>query len=132
MSNFNDDALLKGQHALQKIDDLMSKADNVVHRWLRLRKKTIDHMKSSLLHIAELYALDIITLESAMQSVQSYLGMTVHCKAHTVRRWIEDHIVFVRGGIPAAEGEIVYEYVSQRDQLAARSSPEEALYHCTA
>lgn len=99
---------------------------------LRLRKKTIDHMKSSLLHIAELYALDIITLESAMQSVQSYLGMTVHCKAHTVRRWIEDHIVFVRGGIPAAEGEIVYEYVSQRDQLAARSSPEEALYHCTA
>lgn len=75
---------------------------------LRLRKKTITHIKSSLLHIAELYALDAITLESAMQSVQSYLGMTVHCHAHNLRRWIEENIVFVRGGLPAAEGEFAY------------------------
>lgn len=49
MSNFNDDALLKGQHALQKIDDLMSKADNVVHRWPRLHRNIYGERLFSLL-----------------------------------------------------------------------------------
>ena len=40
MSNFNDDAVLKGQFALQKIDDLLNRVDDVVGRWPRLYKNS--------------------------------------------------------------------------------------------
>jgi hypothetical protein len=40
MSNFNDDALLSGQFALQKIDDLLNRVDGVVGRWPRLHRNT--------------------------------------------------------------------------------------------
>lgn len=40
MSNFNDDALLNGQFALQKIDDLLNRVDGVVNRWPRLYKNS--------------------------------------------------------------------------------------------
>lgn len=33
MSNFHDDALLNGQFALQKINDLLNRVDGVVNRW---------------------------------------------------------------------------------------------------
>lgn len=49
MSNFNDDALLNGQYALQKIDDLMNKADAVVHRWPRLHRNIYGERLYSLL-----------------------------------------------------------------------------------
>lgn len=40
MSNFNDDSLLNGQYALQKVDDLIGKLDDVVSRWPRLHRNT--------------------------------------------------------------------------------------------
>lgn len=63
---------------------------------LRLRKKTIRHIKSCLMRIAELYAGGSIRYESAMQSIQSYIGMTTNCNAHNLRKWIEDNISLQR------------------------------------
>ena len=63
---------------------------------MRLRKKTIRHIKSCLKHISELYAAGSIGYDSAMQSLQSYMGMTVNCNAHSVRLWIERNIAFQR------------------------------------
>lgn len=63
---------------------------------MRLRKKTIQHIKSCLMHIAGLYAQGAIRYESAMQSIQSYIGMTVNCNAHNLRLWIEDNISLQR------------------------------------
>lgn len=76
---------------------------------LRLRKKGTKHIKSSLKHIAELYALGVIDLDCALQTVNSYMGMTRHCNGYNLCRWIAENIVFVRGG--QAEGEIVYEQI---------------------
>lgn len=79
---------------------------------LRLRKKTTKHVKRVLKHIAELYAAGEIELDYALQVVNSYMGMTTYCNGYNLRRWIEDNVVFVRGGKSAAEGKIVYEQVT--------------------
>lgn len=79
---------------------------------LRLRKKTAKHIKSSLKHIAELYGQGAISFDRALDTVRSYIGMTKHCNGYNMRRWIEDNIVFIRGGPSAAEGKIVYEQVA--------------------
>ena len=76
---------------------------------LRLRKKTTKHIKHALKYIAQLYAMGLIDLDSALFTVNSYMGMTEHCSAYNLRRWIEENIVLVRGGSP--EGEIVYEQI---------------------
>lgn len=74
---------------------------------LRLRKKTTKHIKHALRYVEELYALGAIDLDSALQTVNSYMGMTEHCNGYSLRRWIEENIVFVRGG--QSEGAIIYE-----------------------
>lgn len=51
-------------------------------------------MKRALLHTAELYADGIIEIDNAMDTVNSYMGMTEHCNGYNLRRWIEDNIVF--------------------------------------
>lgn len=79
---------------------------------LRLRKKTTKHIKSSLRHIAELYGQGAIGLDKALETVRCYIGMTKRCNGYNLRRWIEENIVFVRGGPSAAEGKIVYEQVA--------------------
>lgn len=79
---------------------------------LRLRKKTTKHIKFSLKHIAELYGQGAISFDRALDTVRSYIGMTKHCNGYNMRRWIEDNIVFIRGGPSAAEGKIVYEQVA--------------------
>lgn len=63
---------------------------------LRLRKKTTKHMKKSLLHVAEMYAIGAIDLDSAMATRQCYFGMTEHCNGQYMRRWIADHFVLCR------------------------------------
>lgn len=63
---------------------------------LRLRKKTTKHIKSSLKHIEELYALGLVDLDKALQTVKSYHGMTKHCNGYNLRRWIADNITFQR------------------------------------
>lgn len=77
---------------------------------LRLRKKTTRHIKSSLRHIADLYAQGVIGLDRALETTRCYIGMTKNINGYNLRRWIEDNIVFVRGGQP--EGEILYEQVA--------------------
>lgn len=68
----------------------------VSYHGLRLRKKTEQHIKSSLKHVAELYADGLISLEDAMQSVRSYHGIAKHCNADTLLIWIEENIFFQR------------------------------------
>lgn len=68
---------------------------------LRLRKKTIAHIKSCLRRIAEMYALGQIDLDDALQTVRSYRGMTEHCNGYNLRRWIEENIVLQRKETPA-------------------------------
>lgn len=74
---------------------------------LRLREKTTKHIKHALKHETELYALGVIDLDSALQTVRSYMGMTEHCNGYNLRRWIEENIVFSRSESP--EGEIACE-----------------------
>lgn len=64
---------------------------------IRLRKKTVKHIKNSLLHIADLYAAWAIDLDSAMQTIDSYFGMLEHCNGHNLKRWIAENIVLQRG-----------------------------------
>lgn len=63
---------------------------------LRIRKKTLRHMKNSLLHIADMYAVGTIELEKAMETVTSYRGMLKHTNGHNMLRWIEEHFVLKR------------------------------------
>ncbi len=83
---------------------------SVTPHGLRLRKKTTKHIKHALKHEAELYALGVIDIDSALNTVHSYFGMTKHCNGYNLRRWIAENIVFVRGG--QAKGEIVYEQIA--------------------
>lgn len=80
---------------------------DVTPHGLRLRKKTVRHIKRCLKHVAELYAFGAIDIDRALETVNSYFGMTKHCNGYNLRCWIAEHIVFVRGG--QAEGEIIYE-----------------------
>lgn len=74
---------------------------------LRLRKKTDRHIKHALKKVAEKYAAGQIDIDEAVNTLKSYHGMTKHCNGYNLRRWIEENIVFVRGG--QTEGDIMYE-----------------------
>ena len=63
---------------------------------LRLRKKTVQHIKNSLTHIAGLYADALIDLDTALQVVRCYHGMTKHVNGYALRVWIEQHIALQR------------------------------------
>ena len=63
---------------------------------LRLRRKTVKHIKSSLLHVAGLYADRVIDLDRAKETIISYMGMTKHCNAAFLRNWIADNVVLKR------------------------------------
>ena len=63
---------------------------------LRLRKKTVYHIKSSLKHVAGLYSDGVIDLDRAKDTITSYMGMTKHCNAAYLRGWIADNIVLRR------------------------------------
>lgn len=63
---------------------------------MRLRKKTIQHIKSCLKHISGIYTDGAISYDSAMHSLQSCLGLTVNCNAYNLRLWIENNIALQR------------------------------------
>lgn len=63
---------------------------------IRLRKKTTKHIKNSLLHVAELYAVGAIDYDGAMQSINSYVGMLEHCNGYNLKRWIAENVVLKR------------------------------------
>ena len=63
---------------------------------LRLRKKTVRHIKSSLQHVAGLYADGLIDLNAALQVVRCYQGMTKHVNGYNLRVWIEQNIALRR------------------------------------
>lgn len=63
---------------------------------LRLRKKTVRHIKRSLKHVAGLFADGAMTFESAKDSIVCYLGMTNHINADYLRKWIEANITLQR------------------------------------
>lgn len=63
---------------------------------LRLRKKTTKHIKNALKCIRDLYAIGAIPREKALATIDSYMGLTVHCNGHNLRRWIRDNIILER------------------------------------
>ncbi|MDD2647335.1 MAG: reverse transcriptase domain-containing protein [Eubacteriales bacterium] len=63
---------------------------------IRIRKSSERHIKRSLKHVAEMYALGAIDLQSALDTISSYHGLTQHKCGYNLRRWIEENIVLQR------------------------------------
>ena len=63
---------------------------------IRMRKKTTRHMKKSLKHIMNAYAMGAISYDHAMESVICYVGMCKHCNGRNMLRWIQDNFVLKR------------------------------------
>ena len=106
---------------------------------LRLRKKTTNHIKRALRHVAEMYALGVIPLDKALEITRCYHGMTKHCNGHNLRRWIEENIVFQRKedimkipdatAPPTAEGRRFYAIDPQADgTVDVYLNPDIAVY----
>lgn len=64
---------------------------------IRLRKKTTEHIKSSLNHVSDLYSAGMISYEKAVETINSYLGLLKHCNGYNLQRWIHENIVLRRG-----------------------------------
>lgn len=47
-------------------------------------------------HIEEMYAIGAIDLDSALDTIRSYIGMSQHKNGYNLRRWIEENIVLRR------------------------------------
>jgi hypothetical protein len=47
---------------------------------IRLRKRTVRHAKRAMKHIEEMYAIGAIDLDSALDTIRSYIGMSQHKK----------------------------------------------------
>lgn len=60
---------------------------------ITLRKSTRQHMKKALKHKARQYAQGLITQDSALQAITSYLGLCKHVDAQYLREWIAENIV---------------------------------------
>ena len=63
---------------------------------IRMRKKTTRHMKKSLKHIMNAYAMGAVSYDHAMESVICYMGMCKHCNGRNMLRWIQDNFVLKR------------------------------------
>lgn len=63
---------------------------------IRIRKSTEKHVKRSLKHVAEMYELGAIDLQSALDTVSSYHGLTRHKNGYNLRRWIEENVILQR------------------------------------
>jgi len=63
---------------------------------LRLRKKTVRHIKRSIKHVTGLYTDGALPFERARDSIICYLGMTEHVNAEYLARWIEVNAVLKR------------------------------------
>ncbi len=63
---------------------------------IRMRKKTTRHMKKSIIHIMQAYACGAITLASAKESIQCYMGMCKNCNGQNMRQWIVDNVILTR------------------------------------
>lgn len=74
---------------------------------IRMRKQTKRHLKRSLLHISKRYANGEITLDKALDTLNSYMGMCAHCESYHLRRWIAENISLRR---KAPDDDAVYEY----------------------
>ena len=63
---------------------------------LRLRKKTVYHVKRSLKHLKNLYADWIISFDRVKESIICYYGMCKRCNARYLETWIEENIILQR------------------------------------
>ena len=60
---------------------------------MRVRKKTTRHIKRSVPYILNAYSCGAISLKSALERKQCYIGMFKNCSGHNMIRWIEDNFV---------------------------------------
>lgn len=77
---------------------------------IRLRKRTVRHAKRAMKHIEEMYAIGAIELDSALDIIRSYIGMSQHKNGYNLRRWIEENIVLQRD---STRREQAYESISE-------------------
>lgn len=63
---------------------------------IRLRKKTVRHMKRGMKHLMHQYAIGAIPYEKALESAVCYIGMCKNCNGYNMLRWIQDHFVLKR------------------------------------
>ena len=78
---------------------------------MRLRKKTVKHIKRSLRHMSALYTSGKLDIESILQSINSYHGMAQHCNAYNLLMWIEKNVALTRGE-PYEDWNGVYEQIT--------------------
>lgn len=99
---------LNNKTSIHKVKAGIDFVGYVIHpSGIRIRKRTKKHMKRALLHVAELYSVGVITLDSALDTLNSYMGMCAHCESYHLRRWIAENISFRR---KAPDDDAVYEY----------------------
>lgn len=63
------------------------------------RKSTVKHMKRALRRVAELYTEEIIDLDRALESANSYYAYLGQTSAKGTAEWIENNYVLVRHGM---------------------------------
>lgn len=68
----------------------------VTEHGLRLRKKTIQHIKNSLRRMERRYARGEIDQDDALATINSYMGMCKNINGYGVRTWIAENIVLRR------------------------------------
>ena len=65
----------------------------VTEHGLRLRKKTIQHIKRSLRRMERRYARGEIDQDDALATINSYMGMCKNINGYSVRTWIAENVV---------------------------------------
>jgi len=63
---------------------------------IRPRKQTTKHMKRSLKEVMNQYSDGEITLERALNTVHSHMGLMEHKNGYNMRRWISENVYFQR------------------------------------
>ena len=61
-----------------------------------MRKKTRNHIRRSLKHVMNAFAIGSIGFDKALASATCYVGMCKNCSGHNMMRWIEENFVLKR------------------------------------
>ncbi len=89
---------LNGKTGVYRVDQPLEFVGSIITpHGVRLRKQTIRHAKRAMKHIEEMYAVGAVDLDSALETIRSYIGLTQHKSGCNLRRWIEENIVLRRG-----------------------------------
>jgi hypothetical protein len=71
---------------------------------MKLRKKSALRMKRRLKYLKNAYAKGRINFQDVNASVQSYLGLMLHCSSYKLKTKLLDSLVLVRDNLVVQEG----------------------------